>query len=32
MYLVVIHSIATAVSGRRLRWQKLSRSGLEIPT
>jgi cellulose synthase/poly-beta-1,6-N-acetylglucosamine synthase-like glycosyltransferase/peptidoglycan/xylan/chitin deacetylase (PgdA/CDA1 family) len=32
MYLIVIHSIATALSGVRVRWQKLPRSGLEIPT
>ena len=27
MYLVLVHSALTAVSGGRLRWQKLRRSG-----
>jgi cellulose synthase/poly-beta-1,6-N-acetylglucosamine synthase-like glycosyltransferase/peptidoglycan/xylan/chitin deacetylase (PgdA/CDA1 family) len=29
MYFVVIHSVATAISGVRLPWQKLHRTGLE---
>jgi hypothetical protein len=29
MYLVVIHSVVTALSGFRLPWQKLRRAGLE---
>jgi hypothetical protein len=32
MYLVLLHSALTAVAGRRLRWQKLRRTGeLTIP-
>jgi hypothetical protein len=32
MYLVVIHSLVTAVVGTRLRWQRMQRHGsLEIP-
>jgi hypothetical protein len=27
MYLVLLHSAITAVTGRRLRWQKLRRTG-----
>jgi hypothetical protein len=27
MYLVLLHSMVTAVSGGRLRWQKLNRTG-----
>jgi cellulose synthase/poly-beta-1,6-N-acetylglucosamine synthase-like glycosyltransferase/peptidoglycan/xylan/chitin deacetylase (PgdA/CDA1 family) len=32
MYLVVIHSVVTALSGFRLPWQKLRRTGLEPVT
>jgi hypothetical protein len=28
MYLVLLQSVATAVTGARLRWQKLRRTGL----
>jgi cellulose synthase/poly-beta-1,6-N-acetylglucosamine synthase-like glycosyltransferase len=31
MYLVVLHSMATAVTGVRLRWHKLDRVGVELP-
>jgi hypothetical protein len=27
MYLVLLRSVTTALTGRRLRWQKLRRSG-----
>lgn len=30
MYLVMIHSMATAVTGVRLRWHKLTRIGVEV--
>jgi hypothetical protein len=31
MYLVLIQSTITAVVGSRLRWQKLRRTGIEVP-
>jgi hypothetical protein len=31
MYLVVVQSVISAVLGRRLRWQKLIRTGLQLP-
>jgi hypothetical protein len=31
MYLVVVQSVISAVVGRRLRWQKLTRTGLPLP-
>jgi len=30
MYLIILESLGTALSGRRLRWQKLSRTGVVI--
>lgn len=31
MYLVMIHSLATALTGVRLRWHKLARAGVKVP-
>lgn len=31
MYLVVLHSIVTALTGARLKWHKLHRTGLAAP-
>jgi hypothetical protein len=30
MYLVLLHSALTAVTGRRLRWQKMRRTGVAL--